>query len=116
MNSKLARIWVVACLTLATFCLLPPAHAEEQPRMNKAIELLKEAKTAKNPVEVLGKAKTRVENTEPGDRGGRRFAAINKIQKAIDAANKGKDAGPIIDEAIVLLEEGVEIKKDKKKN
>ncbi len=82
--------------------------------MNKAIELLQEAKTAKHPAAVLEKAKKHVESTEPGDRGGRRYVAINKIEKAIAAVNKGNDAGALIDEAIVALQEGVEIKKENK--
>ncbi len=113
MNHIVTRTLLVACLTLATFCLLNPAHAE-QPKMNKAIELLQEAKTAKNPAAVLEKAKKHVESTEPGDRGGRRYVAINKIEKAIAAVNKGNDAGALIDEAIVALQEGVEIKKENK--
>ena len=115
MKQKLTRTVVVACLTLATFCLLNPAHAaDKQPKMDKAIELLQEAKTAKNPAAVLEKAKKHVESTEPGERGGRRYAAINKIEKAIAAVNKGNDAGAIIDEAIALLQEGIEIKKENK--
>ena len=113
MNHKLIQTLTIACLTLGAFCLLNPVHAE-QPKMNKAIELLQEAKTAKNPAAVLEKAKKHVESTEPGERGGRRYAAINKIEKAIVAVNKGNDAGAIIDEAIVALQEGVEIKKENK--
>lgn len=118
MNYKLTRTLFVACAAIATFCLLNPVHAE-QPKMNKAIELLQGAKTAKNPAVELEKAKKHVESTEPGGRDGRRFTAINKIDKAIAAVNKGKDAGALIDEAIVALQEGVEIKKEtkgKKKN
>ena len=117
MNHKLTLTLVIASLTLGAFCLLNPAHAADgQPKMNKAIELLEEAKTAKNPAAVLEKAKKHVESTEPGDRGGRRFTAINKIEKAIVAVNKGNDAGALIDEAIVALQEGVEIKRENKGN
>lgn len=113
MNQKLALTLTAACLTLGTFCLPTPVHAE-QPVMQKAIELLEQAKTAANPAAVLGKAKAHVERTNPGDRGGRRFAALNKIDKAIAAVNKGNDAGALIDEAIVALQEGIEIKNDNK--
>lgn len=113
MNRQLVTTFTVACLTLATFCLLNPVFAS-QPTMHKAIELLEEAKTAAKPAAVLEKAKRKVESTEPGDRGGRRYAAINKIGKAIDVVNKGNDATAIIDEAIGLLREGVEIKRENK--
>lgn len=116
MNHKLTRILTIAFLTLVAFCLPNPARAAEVPRMNKAIELLGEAKTSKDPVPLLEKAKTHVENTERGNKGGRRYSSINKIEKAIAAVKKGKDAGALIDEAIVLLEEGKEIQKSKKKN
>lgn len=112
MNLKQIRTLLVACLTLATSCLLNQAHAD-QPRMNKAIELLEQAKTAKNPIELLEKAKTAVENATTG-KGGRRFTAMNKIDKAIAAKKKGKNANPLIDEAIADLQEGKEIQKDKK--
>ena len=112
MNDKLTRTLLVACLTLAISCLLNQAHAD-QPRMDKAIELLQEAKTAKDPVAVLEKAKTHVENATTG-KGGRRFTAMNKIDKAIAAKKKGKDPSKLIDEAIADLQEGKEIQKDKK--
>lgn len=112
MNHKLTRTLLAACLALATFCLLNQAHAE-QPRMDKAIKLLEEAMTAKNAVAVLEKAKTAVENATTG-KGGKRFNAMHKIDKAIAAKNKGKDAGALIDEAIAALHEGKEIQKNKK--
>ncbi len=114
MNHKLIQTLFITCLTLATFCLLNPAHAAEAPRMNKAIELLEEAKTASNKVAVLEKAKAHVENTEHGNKGGRRYSSINKIEKAIAAVNKGNDATALIDEAIALLGEGIEIQKGNK--
>lgn len=115
MNHKFIPMLTIACLSFAAFCLPNPARAAEAPRMNKAIELLQEAKTSKQPVPLLEKAKTHVENTEHGNKGGRRYSSINKIEKAIAAEKNGKDAGALIDEAIVLLEEGKEIQKSKKK-
>jgi len=116
MNQKSTRTLVLVCLALAASCLPNPVQAaENQPKMNKAIELLEEAKTAKNPSAVLEKAKNHVENIEPGDRGGRRYAAINKIEKAIAAVNRGDDSTALIDEAIVALQEGIEIKEGKKR-
>jgi hypothetical protein len=112
MNRKPIRILFVTCLTLAAMCLIVPAQAD-QPRMDKAIELLEQAKTAKNPVELLEKAKTAVENATTG-KGGRRFSAVRKIDKAIAAKTKGKDANPLIDEAIADLKEGKEIQEEKK--
>ncbi len=64
-----------------------PVHAA-QPAMHKAIELLEEAKTAQNPAALL--------------------------EKAIAAVNSGSDAGTLIDEAIVLVREGMEIKRENK--
>jgi len=113
MNKKLALTLTVACLTLGTFCLLNPVHAA-QPAMHKAIELLEQAKTAQNPAALLEQAKERVASSERGERGGRRFAAINKIEKAIAAVNSGSDARSLIDEAIVLVREGMEIKRENK--
>lgn len=112
MKNKLTRTLIVASLTLAFTCTPDQARAE-QPRMDKAIELLQEAKTAKDPVAVLEKAKTHVENATKG-KGGRRVTAINKIDKAIAAKKKGKDVGALIDAAIADLQEGKEIQKDKK--
>jgi tetratricopeptide (TPR) repeat protein len=112
MNPKKIRTLLVAFISLVTPCLLDQARAD-QPRMDKAIELLEQAKTAKSPIELLEKAKTAVENATTG-KGGRRFTAMNKIDKAIIAKKKGKDANPLIDEAIADLKEGKEIQKDKK--
>jgi hypothetical protein len=108
MKHKLTQTLSVVCLTFAAFCLLSPACRADQPRMDKAIELLQEAKTVKNPVPLLEKAKTHVENATT-NKGGRRVAAMRAIDEAIEAANKGARTGPKINKAIELLEEGKEI-------
>lgn len=115
MNHKFIQMLTIACFAFAAFCLPDPVRAAEAPRMNKAVELLREAKPDKHPVPLLEKAKTHVENTEHGNKGGRRCFSINKIEKAGAAAKSGKDAGFLIDEAIVLPEEGKEIQKSKRK-
>lgn len=108
MNHKIIQTLIIASLTLGVFCLLTPmSAAEKQPRMDKAISLLEEAKTDKKPVRLLEKAKEHVENA-PANKGGRRIAAIKAIDEAIAAANSGSDAGAKIAEAIELLQEGKE--------
>lgn len=105
-----ARMLAAICITLGTFLPLNPACAD-QPRMQKAIELLEQAKTDAKPIPLLEKAKEHVENATP-NKGGARPAAVNAIDEAIEAAKNGGKATKKINRAIELVQTGIERAKD----
>jgi hypothetical protein len=79
MKNHLPRIIAIACITLAAFGSPSAARAaDNQPRMDKAIELLEKAKRDSKPVTLLEKAKEHVENAS-ANKGGRRVAAMKAI-------------------------------------
>lgn len=104
MNSRLTRfVTVILCVMHAVFGTL---NAEE-PRMEKAIELLQEARGADKPVPLLEKAINHLEKAT-GNKNGHRVAAIKTIKEAIRTAESGGKIRKQIGEAIKQVRAGIE--------
>jgi len=104
MNPTFTRLLILTCLAIA----LPGAMdaADNQPRMEKAVQLLQEAKTSATPAASMEKAKEHLQNAT-GNKGGNKVNAIKVLNQAIRTANKGGDPLPQIDEATQLIRAGI---------
>ena len=88
MNTYITR----AFLVVSGVCLFFAPHhsfALDQPLMRDAIALLRQAKTADDPLPLLQKAWKELKNGEP-NKGGYRIKAMEEVKEAIDDANAGK--------------------------
>ena len=101
--TKTAIALTAALAMLGTFS---PLNAVE-PRMEKAIQLLQQAQTAKNPVPLLEKAQEHLQNAT-GNKGGNRVEALKTIKQAIKAANKGGNVQAQIGQAITQAQAGID--------
>ena len=98
---------LVPALIAATLLAAPvPAPADpQQPKMEKAIELLQQARTAANPIPLLKAAREHVKAARH-NKGGRRPDAIETINEAIAAAEKGEKPEGKITKAIAQIRSG----------
>jgi hypothetical protein len=104
MKSLLAILLTVA-LGLSTM----PALADEriQPRMEAALDALQAAKTSKEPLPLLEKARNEVEHAKH-NKGGRRPDAIKEIDEAIEQVKQGQSAEAKITHAIAMIHAGMD--------
>ncbi len=104
MKSLLALLLTVA-LGFGTM----PALAEErvQPKMDAALEALQRARTSKEPLPLLQKARNEVEHAKH-NKGGRRPDAIKEIDDAIDLVKQGQSAEAKITYAIAMIRAGMD--------
>lgn len=104
MKHYLTRIIAVTCITFGI--LSPLSAADNQPRMEKAVELLQEAKKSPTPIGLLEKAKDHLQNAT-GNKGGRKVEAVKTINQAIKIAKQGGKPDKEINHAIALVKSGI---------
>jgi ABC-type branched-subunit amino acid transport system substrate-binding protein len=105
MNHHLTRILAIVAIVLGMFSTLNAA----EPRMEKAIELLKQAQAASNPVPQLEKAMEHLQNAT-GNKAGFKVDAIKTIKEAIKKAKKGDNVRELIGKAIAQVQTGINAK------
>lgn len=104
MTRFITRIITAVCLTLGA--LSPLNAADNQPRMEKAIELLQQARESPAPSGLLEKAKDHLQSAT-GNKGGKRVEAVKTINQAIKIANKGGRPVAEINRAIAQVRAGI---------
>ncbi len=104
MKHHLTRIIAAVCIALGTLSSL--SAAENQPRMEKAVELLQEAKKSPAPIGLLEKAKDHLQNAT-GNKGGNKVEAVKTINQAIKIAKQGGKPDKEISRAIAMVKSGI---------
>jgi len=96
MTTKPAKFILILCAAfLASVGMLHAAAEARQPRMEKAIDLLQEAKISAVPLQYLQSAKTVLEHAAH-NKGGFRIVALEIVDRAIDAARSGDNPKMIV--------------------
>ena len=104
MNRNFISLVAAASVAISAFCVQTPAIAD-QPKMDRAIELLQEAKKSDKPIPLLHQAYQSVKNAAK-NKGGRRLDAMPAIQEAIEIAKNGGNPEAKINHAIAMIHSG----------
>ena len=106
MTQRTILAWVGGLLFVSLFILSPALADNPQPKMQAALSFLEQAKTSPEPIPLLQKARTEVQEARR-NKGGRRGDIIETIDDAIATAQKGEDPSSKIIKAIAQVRSGM---------